>query len=242
MRTFAAYGNASVQEIYGEALSKAGVLQVTTLASTVFFNRGEKFEAKALPMEAQFTTGFGVVVNDFDGDGREDVFLSQNFFATNYEMPRNDAGRGLLLQGDGKGNLKPVPGQVCGIKVYGEQRGCAVTDFDQDGRLDLVVTQNAAPTRLFRNRAAKPGARVVLRKPNGDAMVGATIKVTGPNIALNREVQAGSGYLSLNGATQIVPRGTQLEVRLPDGKKATAQIGAETKVVMIGADGKVTLE
>ncbi|MGZ8898783.1 MAG: VCBS repeat-containing protein, partial [Limisphaerales bacterium] len=37
MRTFAAYGSASVQEIYGEALAKAEVLQVTTLATTAFF-------------------------------------------------------------------------------------------------------------------------------------------------------------------------------------------------------------
>ena len=143
MRTFEAYGSASVQEIYGEALQKAKVLEVTTLATTIFFNRGGKFEAKILHPEAQFTPAFGICVADFDGDAKDDVFLSQNFFATNPEMPRSDAGRGLLLRGDGKGNLSPVPGQVSGLKIYGEQRGCAVADFDHGGRVDLVVTQNS---------------------------------------------------------------------------------------------------
>jgi enediyne biosynthesis protein E4 len=242
MRTFAAYGSASVQEIFGEALSKASVLEVTTLATTVFFNRGGKFEPKALHAEAQFSPAFGICVADFDGDGREDVFFSQNFFATNPEMPRSDAGRGLLMEGDGKGNLKPVPGQVCGIKVYGEQRGAAVTDFDHDGRVDLAVTQNAGPTRLFRNRMAKPGARVIVKTANGEPAYGSAIQVRGSGVSLYREIQSGSGYLSLNGSASIVPRDTELKVRFPDGKVVKANIAAEAKAITIRADGTVQSE
>lgn len=242
MRTFAAYGSASVQEIYGDSLKKAEMVQVTTLASTVFYNTGSKFEAKPLPTEAQFTTAFGVIVSDFNGDGREDVFLSQNFFATNPEMPRNDAGRGLLLQGDGKGNLRPVPGQISGIKVYGEQRGCAATDFDHDGRLDLVVTQNAAPTRLFRNRSATPGTRVIVKLANGEPAVGAAIRVNLPGLIIHREIQAGSGYWSLNGTAQIVPRNTEVNVRFADGRVLTGRAGAETKSLVFSADGSVQSE
>jgi hypothetical protein len=242
MRTYAAYGNASVQEIYGEALKTAEVLQVTTLASTVFINTGSKFEAKPLPAEAQFTPAFGVIVSDFDGDGREDAFLSQNFFATNPEMPRNDAGRGLFLVGDGKGNLRPVPGQVSGIKVYGEQRGCAATDFDHDGRLDLVVTQNAGPTRLFRNRGARAGARVIVKKENGEALIGSRIRVTHAGGEIHREVQAGSGYWSLNGAAQIVPRGSEVEVRFPNGQTLTGQAGPATKALIFSGNGTVQSE
>ena len=50
-----------------------------------------------------------------------------------------------------------VPASESGVRVYGEQRGAAVTDFDRDGRVDLVVTQNGRETKLFRNLAAKPG-------------------------------------------------------------------------------------
>src|SRR6185436_8649642 len=98
----------------------------------------------------------------------EDAFLSQNFFAMNPETPRNDAGRGLWLKGDGHGKLVAVPGQESGIKVYGEQRGSALCDYDGDGRVDLVVTQNGAETRLFHNTIAKPGLRVRLKGPSGN--------------------------------------------------------------------------
>jgi len=64
-----------------------------------------------------------------------------------------DAGRGLLLRGRGDGTLDAVPGQESGIAIYGEQRGCAAADFDGDGRPDLVVTQNGAETKLYRNRS-----------------------------------------------------------------------------------------
>ena len=96
----------------------------TTLASTVFLNRGDHFEAVPFaPAQAQWAPAFGLTVADFDGDGHEDILRSQNFFATPPEMPRLDAGRGLWLRGDGTGKLEAIAGQRSGIEVYGEQRG-----------------------------------------------------------------------------------------------------------------------
>src|SRR5207249_11853532 len=51
-----------------------------------------------------------------------------------------------LLLGDGRGGLGAMPGQRSGLMIYGEQRGAAYADFDSDGRLDLAVSENAAPT------------------------------------------------------------------------------------------------
>ncbi len=93
------------QDIAGPALAKARRLSVTTLCSTLFLNRTNHFVALPLPREAQFAPAFAACVADYDGDGNEDVFLSQNFFATQPKVPRCDAGRGLWLQGNGHGRL-----------------------------------------------------------------------------------------------------------------------------------------
>src|SRR2546430_17012977 len=140
--TYESYGRASLQEIYGEKLKSMGAVEVNTLQSMIFLNRGDHFEPRALPLEAQLAPAFAVCVGDYDGDGKEDVFLSQNFFAVNAESSRCDAGRGLLLKGDGRGNLSAVAGQESAVKVYGEQRGAALCDYDGDGRGDLVGHQN----------------------------------------------------------------------------------------------------
>ncbi|NUQ13505.1 MAG: VCBS repeat-containing protein [Gemmatimonadaceae bacterium] len=103
--------------------------------SIVFFRRGARFAPVALPIAAQVAPAFSVNVADFDGDGHEDLFLSQNFFATYQWLPRVDAGRGLMLKGDGCGRLDPVSAELSGVRIDGEQRGAAVCDFDQDGKL-----------------------------------------------------------------------------------------------------------
>jgi hypothetical protein len=238
--TYKSYSEASVMEVLGSRLSKAKVLEATTLSSMVFLNRGGRFEAVPLPDEAQWTPGFAVNVADFDGDGYEDLFLSQNFFANQPEVPRMDAGRGLLLLGDGSGHFKAMPGQKSGIKVYGEQRGAAVCDYDGDGRVDLVVTQNGAATKLYRNRRAKPGLRVRLKGPKGNPDgVGATIRLKmGDRLGPAREIHAGSGYWSQDSAVQVLggfEAATAVSVRWPGGAVTETVIPPGAKELVIDA-------
>lgn len=206
LRTFAAYSDATVEQTLGEAMASARRLEVTGLEHLVFFASDTGWVATALPVEAQAAPAFAALVGDADGDGREDLFLSQNFFATTIGTPRYDAGRGLWLLGDSSGGLIPMPGQRSGVRVYGEQRGAALADFDRDGRVDLVVTQNGAETRLYRNVGANPGLRVRLRglAGNPDA-IGAKLRLRGSRgLGPVREIQAGSGYWSQNGAVQVM--------------------------------------
>ena len=170
--TFQAFGDADLAQIYGDKLKTAAMVEARELRHLLFLNRGNKFEAVPLPTEAQFAPAFGVSVADFDGDGNDDVFLAQNFFSTQPETLRNDAGRGLVLLGDGKGGLRPMSGAASGVLIYGEQRSCAVSDYDGDGRVDLVVTQSNDETKLLHNRRARPGLRVKLEGGPGNPQCG----------------------------------------------------------------------
>jgi hypothetical protein len=236
------FGAATVEEILGDALPSAAVVSVNTLASLVLLNRSGHFEVRPLPAEAQLAPAFGVVVADFDGDGWSDVFLGQNFFAYQPQTTRSDAGRGLWLKGDGRGGFRAVPAAESGIAVYGESRGAAAADFDGDGRVDLVVTQNGAAAKLFRNVRARPGLRVRLAGPPGNPEgVGAVVRARGAQgIGPAQPVLAGSGYWSQNAAVQVlsVPESPgNLEVRWPGGNTTTHEVADHVRELSVTADG-----
>jgi hypothetical protein len=242
--TYAAFARADVSEILGPQAASAKELRASWLESAVFLNRGDRFEARVLPIEAQMAPAFALGVADLDGDGHEDLFLSQNFFDLQPETARLDAGRGLCLRGDGHGGFTAMPGQESGVKVYGQQRGAAVCDFDGDGRVDLAVSQNGAETKLYRNVGARPGLRVRLNGPPGNPTgVGATLRLGmegkfGPA----REIHAGSGYWSQDSAVQVLSapvEPAQLEVRWPGGKKSVLAIPAGAKEIAVDIAGTV---
>lgn len=227
--THRAFSEATLAEVLGEQADAFRAVQATTLASMVLLNRGDRFEAVLLPDEAQMSPVFGVTVADANGDGAEDIFLAQNFFATRPEISRLDAGRGLWLLGDGKGRFRPLSAVESGVRVDGEGRGSAVSDFNHDGRVDLVVTQHGAPTRLYENVGAKPGLRVRLEGPAGNPTgIGARVRwVHSRRSGPIREVHAGSGHWSQDGAVQVLGCSEPVdgvEVFWPGGRRQTMNI------------------
>ncbi len=240
--TFEAYAKSSAQEIFGAALKSMNVLGAREFSSKVFLNRGDHFEAIDLPLEAQLSTGFGLSVADFDGDGIEDLFVSQNFFGVNPESTRLDGGYGLVLRGAGGGRFEALGLETSGIEVFGEQRGCAVADYDHDGRPDIVVTQNGAGTRLFKNLRGKPGLRVRFRGPASNPL-GFGIRMVsecGGRMSPAREIHGGSGYWSQDSAAQVLAipdSAAKLHYTLPGGKRGVVEIPVGAREVEIGFEG-----
>jgi hypothetical protein len=215
------------------------VLEVNWPETTLFLNRGDHFEARPLPMEAQWAPAFALCVGDADADGNEDLFLSQNFFAVDEQTSRYDAGRGLWLRGNGRGDLTPVPSQESGVILYGEQRGAALADFDADGRIDLAVAQNGHGTKLFHNISGTPGVRVRLKGPPGNELgIGAVLRWRSEQSTPAREVKAGAGYWSQDGAVQVMARpagATAITVRWPGGKTSDIAVVPDARELVIDA-------
>jgi len=245
--TFAAFGRATVAEILGKKMTNATRYEATTLETSVFIEKGGRFERHPLPIEAQFSPAFGISVGDFDGDGREDVFLAQNFFPVAADRSRQDAWLGLMLVGDGQGGFRALSATESGIRIFGEQRACAVADFDGDGRLDLAVGQNRGLTRLFRNRGGQPALRVRLQGPPGNVdVVGTQLAAVGGDKrrGLIREVRSGGGYWSQDSTVVLVPSAEpvrQLWVRWPRGKQATVNVPEGAKEIRLTGLGEVTV-
>lgn len=227
--TYRAFAAADVRQLLVGRAVRPTRVPLAMSDSIVLLGRGDGFEARSLPLEAQFAPVFGVGVGDFDGDGHQDVFLAQNFYQVEPETSRLDAGRGLVLAGDGRGGFRALGGPESGVALAGEQRGVAVGDFDRDGRLDLVVGQNNGPTQLLRNQTGRPGLRVrLIGTPGNSRAIGARLRLRGADWAgAAHEIRVGSGYLSQDSTTVVMSdsrRPRVVEVRWPRGKTSTHPI------------------
>ena len=128
-----------------------------------------------------------------------------------------------------------MPVSESGLSLDGEGRGAALSDFDHDGRLDLVVTQNRGATRLFHNVGAKPGLRVRLAGLGGNPQaIGAQFRCVfaGGHKGPVHEIHVGAGYWSQDSTEVIVglPAVPEtLEIRWPGGIAETVPIPPGTQ-------------
>jgi len=234
---FTAFSTAGIVDVLAAGLPAMRELSVATLDSIVLLNRGDHFEIAPLPLEAQVSPVFGLAVGDLDGDGNEDVLLAQNFFGVGPAESRLDAGCGAWLRGNGHGQFTAVPSRESGIAVYGEGRGLALCDFDQDGRLDVAVGQNRGATKLYKNRRGQPGLRVRLQGPSPNPMaIGAVVQALLPGGKLGpaHEVRAGGGYWSQDSSELVLGPLTSVEglsIRWPGGTVERLPIAPGTRFI-----------
>ena len=235
--SYRAFSVASTETVIAPYRSLSKNLSAATLESTVFINEGEQFSASPLPREAQLAPSFGVGVADLNGDGNHDIVMAQNFFHVEPTISRYDAGRGLLLLGDGKGSFRALSGKQSGIRLYGEQRALSLADFNHDGRTDIAITENHGPLHLLQNINSRPGLRVRLigTKDNPDA-IGATLRIgKAESLGPITEVKAGTGYWSQDASQPILfgPSEDYIWVRWPDGTESNRQIPSNTRFIEI---------
>jgi hypothetical protein len=234
--TYAAYANATVDQILASHAKNVRRLEVERLESSVFLNRNGGFERKLLPPEAQFSTANSASVADFNGDGVEDLFIAQNLFAVRAPDERLDAGRGLLLLGNERGGeFTPAAASDSGVSMLAQQSSAVRADFNKDGKVDLVVGQNSAATELFMNQRGNAGVRIQLRGPVGNIdAIGAQLRPKrGDGFGAVREIRCASGPIGQDSFMQILAATDAIQVRWPGGKVGDYMLPAKATSVTI---------
>jgi hypothetical protein len=127
------------------ARSSAGFsfVDITSTAGIHFSHFTGAFGRKYLPE----TLGSGVAVLDADGDGWQDVLLVSGTSWPDQQKPASSSTR--LFRNSGRGTFQDITaGSGLDVAMYG--MGAAASDYDNDGREDILVTA-VGQSRLFRN-------------------------------------------------------------------------------------------
>ncbi len=146
----AAYARMMLEDILKpEELEGAVALEVRELRSLYVENLGEgRFRLHPLPPEAQWAPLYGLLVDDFDGDGHLDVLAGGNFRWAQTSLGLMEATYGLWLRGDGTGRFTAVMPRDSGFFVRGEVRD--LQKLARPGRSPLIlVARNDDTPRFF---------------------------------------------------------------------------------------------
>ena len=177
----------------------------------------------------QLLSGWGLKFFDYDSDGDLDLFLAnghpddmieQRVARVKYQEPL------LLFENTGHAfkNVSAQSGAVFNRDF--SARGLAVGDYDNDGDLDVLISNNGGAPLLLRNDGGNRnnwlGLQLVATKSN-PAAVGAIITWRAGGVTRSRLKTSGGSYLASHDPRELLGLGAShqvesLEIRWPSGR------------------------
>ena len=195
--------------------------------------------------------GFGAVFLDYDNDARLDLAIVNGHVVDNTAQFRPSSKyaqpQAAVSQYDGNRRFVDVTRSAGpGFAVEKVGRTLVAGDIDNDGDLDLLVTNNGQAADLLRNDGGNRGSAILIRligkRSNRDG-IGAKLQIKTGTTTHVRYVKAGSSYLGQNDMRVHVGVGDatlidRLEVRWPSGQMDTAtRVPANSVVTVVEGEG-----
>jgi enediyne biosynthesis protein E4 len=115
--TFLSFAKSDLPTILGKDIENAVHARAHLFSSVMLINDNGKFVIKRLPTDAQLSAVTGIIVKDFDNDGKKDILLAGNKFDVEVETTPADASPGVFLKGEGPLQFRPVKSVDSGFFV-----------------------------------------------------------------------------------------------------------------------------
>jgi len=196
--------------------------------------------------------GFGVAFFDFDNNARMDLSIVNGHVIDNTAMFRagsTHAQRRLLFRNLTGRRFEEVSRQAgSGFTQDGVGRTLIAGDIDNDGDLDLVVTNNGGAPAVLRNEGGNRQNAILVRAigtASNRSGIGARIIVTAGGRRQVREVTSGSSYLGQHDLRAHVGLGDAarvdlIEVRWPGGRTESMKDIGVNQIVTVTEGRGVT--
>ena len=141
-KNYESFSTATLVDVYTEKdLENSLHYQVNSFATTYMENKDGTFVLHTLPNLAQLSGVNQIIPYDVDKDGNLDGILGGNLFGSEVETPRNDAGKGLFLKGDGRGNFEAIPSKTSGLFIHKDVKDVAMITI-QNQKMILVANND----------------------------------------------------------------------------------------------------
>ena len=173
---------------------------------------------------------FGGGFFDYDNDGWLDLFIANGHVYPEVEEASPEVHfkqLNTLFRNEGNGKfIETTKSAGPGFETPYVGRGVAFADFDNSGRVDIVVANNGDPPLLLHNGGGNGNHflnfKLVGNKSNRDAM-GARVRLVAGNVAQIREIAGGGSYISQSDLRAHfgigkATRAERVEVRWPSGQ------------------------
>jgi hypothetical protein len=220
LQRYSTYGKSTFQDIFTkQKLEDALIYKSTLLTSTYFENMGNgKFSMQALPIQAQTSPVFGMMVTDANNDGYQDVLTVGNSYSTETLTGFYDAGIGTCLLGNGGGKFRSLPVTQTGFFVDKDAKGFAEVGL-KNGRRLLIVTNNQDSLKVFDENASN---MKLLKIEPDDVYALITLK---DGTKRKVEFYYGNGYLSQSSRILTVPlNATSINIFKSSGQMRTSLV------------------
>jgi Flp pilus assembly protein TadD len=156
-------------------------------------NQGKNFDRVQLP-ETNWVRAYGVAAIDYDNDGWVDLVAVGE--------TKEGKGEVRLFRNLGPDGWKDVTADVGLNKIQlQEPRAIIAGDYDNDGAVDLLITQNHGPAVLLHNEGGNKNnsLRLALKGLNDNkSAIGTKVEVFSAGLRQKFEVYGSSGYLGQN--------------------------------------------
>jgi hypothetical protein len=148
-------------------------------------------------------SGFGALFIDYDNDGARDIFMANGHILDNIELYHAETRYSepkLLYRNTGRGIFENVSNKLGpDLQLPRVSRGAALADVDNDGDLDVLVSNNGQEPQLLLNDggASNHWLEVALIgvRSNRDG-VGARVKVVSGDLVSHDQRKGGRSYQS----------------------------------------------
>ncbi len=190
--------------------------------------------------------GWGSCFADFNNDGHPDIFHTNGM--TTLTARDNDLTHPLytffkdpsrLFMANGDGTFSEQANAL-GINHVAQGRGIICADYDNDGRVDILIANNRDSPTVYRNQVASANnwLKIDLEgQTNNRRGIGAKVSVQTSSHTQSREVVMGSNYLSQSPATLHFGLGSDstadVIVRWPDGTLTTVNAVASDQRITV---------